>query len=227
MSTGTPVNRFKRSRTRSVLRASRPPSRTVTRLSLYYQVLSRLGTASFISSRSLANHLGLNASQVRKDLALFGQFGVPGMGYEVRKLHHAIEEILGIDRPWRVVIVGCGNLGSALMKYRGFETHRFTIVAGFDSDPHKIGRRIGGIPVLALQDLSRYVREHPVDIAAITVPEEAARTTIAQVAACGIRGILNFTPTVVAVPGSTVLKIDLTVEFIRLACLLANARSVP
>jgi redox-sensing transcriptional repressor len=190
-------------------------------------MLSRLDTASFISSRTLANQLGVNPSQVRKDLALFGQFGVPGMGYEVRTLHRAIEEILGIDRPWRVIIVGCGNLGSALMKYRGFESHRFSIVAGFDSDPHKIGRRIGGTPVFPLRDLRRYVREHPVDIAAITVPGEVAQQTIAHVAACGIRGILNFTPTVASATGSTVLKIDLTVEFIRLACMLANSRSAP
>jgi len=217
----------RRQSARSPVRINKLPSRTVTRLSLYYQVLSRLDTASYISSRTLANHLGVNPSQVRKDLALFGQFGVPGMGYEVRTLHRAIEAILGIDRPWRVIIVGCGNLGSALMKYRGFESHRFSIVAGFDTDVHKVGRRIGGVPVFPLSDLHRYVREHAVDIAAVTVPGEAARQTIEQVAACGIRGILNFTPTVVPVTGSTVLKIDLTVEFIRLACMLANARSAP
>jgi redox-sensing transcriptional repressor len=198
------------------------PNKIVTRLSLYYQILSKINS-EYISSQTLASHLGTNSAQVRKDISLFGQFGIPGKGYQVKKLYQNIEKILGIDRSWNVIIVGCGNLGSALLKYTEFKTHRFNIIAGFDVDKNKIGKTIKNIKIYPMENLKHFAKNHHIDIAAITVPTEVAQEVIKKVVDCGIKGILNFSATQIKLPNSIILKFDLTIEFIRLACLLANS----
>jgi len=198
------------------------PSKIVTRLSLYYQILSKI-SSDYISSQNLASHLGTNSAQVRKDISLFGQFGLPGKGYQVKKLYQNIEKILGINRIWNVVIIGCGNLGSALLKYSEFKSHRFNIIAGFDVDKNKIGKTINNIKIYHIDNLKNFSKNNHIDIAAITVPTEVAQKTIKTIVDCGIKGVLNFSATQIKLPNSIILKFDLTIEFIRLACMLANA----
>ncbi len=199
------------------------PNKIVTRLSLYYQILSKT-TSSYISSQNIASHLGTNSAQVRKDISLFGQFGIPGKGYNVKKLYLNIEKILGIDKSWNVVIIGCGNLGSALLKYSGFKEQRFNIIAGFDIDKNKIGKVINNRKIYHIDELKNFVKKNVVDIAAITVPSSSAKEIIKYVADCGIKGILNFSATQIKLPKCITLKFDLTIEFIRLACMLANSK---
>ena len=203
------------------------PNRTITRLSLYYQFLSQLlNTKRFISSKELSQYLGFTSSTIRKDLAFFGQFGISGKGYEIIKLHKKLEKILGIEKEWNVIVVGCGNLGSALLKYPRLKKLRFNIIAGFDISKDIVGKKINGIKIYHLNSLKNFVKKYKVDIAVISVPQEAAKSTIDYVVSCGIKGILNFTPTTVNIPGNKckILKIDLTIEFLKLACLLSNKR---
>ncbi|MCS7227397.1 MAG: redox-sensing transcriptional repressor Rex [Endomicrobia bacterium] len=199
-------------------------NRSITRLSLYYQFLLQPLQKKFILSKELADRLGVTSATVRKDLALFGQFGIPGKGYEIETLRSTLVEVLGLKRNWNVIVVGCGNLGSALMKYPGFARHNFNIIAGFDISPKIVGGKINNINVYHLNYLKNFVKKHKVDIAVITVPENFAQQTIEYVAKCGIKGILNFTPVMVThiKPSVKILKIDLTVEFLRLACILSR-----
>ncbi len=199
-------------------------NRTITRLSLYYQYLSRITDKKFISSKDLAGLLGINDAKIRKDLASAGQFGIRGKGYEISQLHSSLEKVLGINRTWNVVIIGCGNLGSALLKYQGFSKHKFNIVAGFDIDKTKVNKEINGIKIYHFDLFGKFVKSNKIDIAVVTVPQEAASEVIDKVVSYGIKGILNFTPLQVYKKDCIILKTDITIEFIRLACLLANKK---
>ncbi|MCX7956869.1 MAG: redox-sensing transcriptional repressor Rex [Endomicrobia bacterium] len=200
-------------------------SRTITRLSMYYQFLLNPFNADYISSKEIADNLGFTPEIVRKDLALFGQLGVPKKGYKISNLLNKISNILGIDKNWNVVIIGCGNLGSALIRYPGFKKHKFNIIAGFDINKKLIGEKIGDVKIYNIKDLDSFSKKYKIDMAVVTVPQEEAKKIIEYITNCGIKGILNFTPTVVNLQSRQdikILKIDLTIEFLKLACILKN-----
>jgi len=167
------------------------------RLSLYLRALARCESEglSVVSSEGLARATGCKSALVRKDLAHFGTFGIRGVGYEVRALRSRITRILGLERDLNLVIVGAGNLGMALAGYRGFNTGGFRTIALLDVDPRKVGRRSsGGAVVQRMRDLPALARREKVDLAVLAVPMQAAQKALDQIAAAGIRAVLNFVP---------------------------------
>ena len=195
---------------------SRPvPPTTVRRLSTYYRVLGTVQSEGHpsVSSETLASLTGFTAAQVRRDLAYFGSFGKRGVGYAVPLLRQRLAAILGIDRGWRIGLVGVGNLGRALMAYQGFKDQGFDVVAAFDSDPSVIGSDVNGKRVLPIGDLARATRDERIDMVIVTVPAGAAQQVVDQAVAAGVRAILNFAPTQLRVPVHVQLSnVDLAVE---------------
>jgi redox-sensing transcriptional repressor len=191
------------------------PKAAVFRLSLYLRELSGLHDKDIktVSSSKLANLLGVTGAQVRKDLAYFGQFGYPGVGYGVERLMAELRRILGTDRVWDVVLIGCGNLGRALASYKGFRKQGFQIVGAFDSDPEKIGKSIGKLTVQPMSDLAETVTRTGSRIAILCVPADQAQEVASQAAAGGIRGILNFAPALITTPPNVVENsVDLAIR---------------
>lgn len=199
---------------------------TTNRLSVYLRCLTQLETADVetISSQALAEQFHLNAAQIRKDLAYFGEFGVRGVGYYVKDLKRDLRQILGLDRKLRVAVMGAGNLGLALADYPGFKREGFDIVAMFDVSDAKIGGESrSGAPIYDLKDLRKVVKRDRVDIAVIAVPAESAQPVLDLVVAAGVKAILNFSPGVLKVPGTVKLKnVDLTVSLESLSFYLAQ-----
>lgn len=199
---------------------------TTNRLSVYLRCLNALDAAGVgaVSSRALAEQFNLNAAQIRKDLAHFGDFGVRGVGYYVEELRRHLRQILGVDRTVRVAVMGAGNLGLALADYPGFREEGFEIAALFDTRRDKIGQRTrGGVAIHDVRDFRAVVRKEKITIAVIAVPEEAARAVVAVVVAAGIKAILNFTPGSLQVPKGIKLKsVDLTVSLESLSFFLAQ-----
>ena len=200
------------------------PAPAVRRLSLYLRELEAIlafGQSHTISSRELGEKLGLTDAQVRKDLAYFGQFGQPGVGYDVEDLGRQIRAILGTDRIWNVLLVGAGFLGTALLSYRGFGRKGFQVVAVLDSDPGKIGKRVGpggGWEILGMDQLPRVIAEKNVRMAIITVPADFAQAVTDQLTQAGVRGILNFAPVAITAPSSVhVVSVDLATRLEQLA----------
>lgn len=196
---------------------------TVARLSLYLRRLDNLlrEGAAKVSSSQLGEALGVTDAQVRKDLASMGHLGHPGIGYPTTELMNAIRRTLGIDRDWRVIAVGIGNLARALLRYRGFQQQGFRIVALVDSDPGKIGQCIDGLTVYPPGQLAGIISATGAELGLLTVPAEAAQTVADALAAAGIRGILNFAPTVLRLPaGVSLISVDLTVQLEQLAFLV-------
>ncbi len=201
------------------------PEATITRLSVYSRFVSEVEASHIenISSGEIAEGTGGTPAQVRKDLAYFGDFGTRGVGYNVKKLNASIKEILGVDQLWRVILVGAGNLGSALTHYPGFTNRGFKIIAAFDNDVRKIGMTLSGLPILPVSDMARFIEEEKVDIAIITVPVSAAQSVADMLVDTGVRGILNFSPTTLVVPGElSIRNIDLTVNLEVLSFMLSN-----
>jgi redox-sensing transcriptional repressor len=196
---------------------------SVVRLSLYLRRLEELlrqGTLK-VSSVQLGESLGVSDAQVRKDLASLGNLGHPGVGYPARELIDAIRRVLGIDRHWSMVLVGVGNLARALLRYQGFRQQGFQIVALFDSDPARIGEVVEGLKVRPWEQLAEVVAAERVDLGALTVPSEAAQQVADGLVAAGVRGILNFAPTVLKLPsGISLVSVDLTVQLEQLAFLV-------
>jgi len=199
---------------------------TTNRLSIYLRCLTELEQAGVetISSQGLAEQFHLNAAQIRKDLANFGEFGVRGVGYYVKDLRRHLREILGLDRRLRVAIVGAGNLGLALADYPGFRQEGFEIVALFDTLNEKVGHvSRGGVPIHDSRQLKRIVRQERVSIGVIAVPAAVAQHVVNLVVAAGIRAILNFSPGALTVPPDVKLKsVDLTVSLESLSFFLAR-----
>ena len=200
---------------------------TTNRLSVYLRCLNLLAAAGIktISSQALAAQFNLNSAQIRKDLAYFGEFGVRGVGYSVDGLRRHITEILGLDRPHRVGIVGAGNLGTALANYNGFTTSNFMVVALFDNDRAKIGQRIGegGVPVYDVRKMARVIHDEEIDVAVITVPARVAQRVLNQAMAAGIKAVLNFAPVRLhARLGVKVKTVDLTISLESLSYFLAR-----
>jgi redox-sensing transcriptional repressor len=200
---------------------------TTNRLSVYLRCLNVLDAAGVrtVSSQALAEQFHLNAAQIRKDLAYFGEFGVRGVGYYVKELRRHLRQILGIDRGVCVAIMGAGNLGLALADYPGFRDEGFEIVAMFDTARDKVGHRSrAGVPIYDLKDLRKIVRRERIRIAVIAVPAGAAQSVVNTVATAGIRAILNFSPGALKVPEGVKLKsMDLTVSLESLSFFLAQA----
>ncbi|MBB4639146.1 redox-sensing transcriptional repressor Rex [Longimicrobium terrae] len=187
----------------------------VRRLSLYLRLLQEADAAGAetISSGQLAERGGTTSAQVRKDLSLFGSFGKRGLGYSVHELLGRIRDILGLQRHWRVALIGAGKLGSALFSYRDFEARGFEIKAVFDRDPEKVGTALGGLTVRADEEMDRALREEAVEIAIVAVPGEAAQHVVDRVVKAGVGAVLNFAPVRLKVPrGVTLRNVDVTLE---------------
>ncbi len=201
---------------------------TTARLSVYLRCLNTLESAGIetVSSRVLADQFNLNAAQIRKDLANFGEFGVRGVGYYVRDLRRHLRKILGLDERIAVAIVGAGNLGLALADYPGFRQEGFDIVALFDNQAGKVGRRSrGGVPIHHVRHLKRVARRTNIRLVVVAVPAAAAQRVIDSLAAAGIKAILNFSPgTIVPPRGVKVKNVDLTVSFESLSFYLAGGK---
>lgn len=221
--TGERASQSNNSGPRSPGKEGAVPGPAVRRLSLYLRELEGLYKRGdeTISSKQLGEALGYTDSQVRKDLAYFGQFGHPGIGYHVDGLIARLRCILGTDRTWNVLLVGAGNLGNALLSYRGFNKKGFQIVAVFDDDPQKIGQRLGLTPeleVLPLSQLERIVSEKDIQMGIIAVPANDAQSIVDRLIAVGIKGVLNFAPASLNVPPNIpVDSVDLTVHLEQLA----------
>ena len=202
---------------------------TTNRLSVYLRCLNALDAAGVrtISSQALAEQFHLNAAQIRKDLAYFGEFGVRGIGYYVKELRRHLRQILGLDRGVRVAIIGAGNLGLALADYPGFRDDGFEIVALFDTLKEKIGRRSrGGVLIHDIRDFKRVARRENIGIAVIAVPASAAQAAVHSVAAAGVRAILNFSPGAFKAPrGAKVKNMDLTVSLESLSFFLVQGET--
>ncbi len=199
---------------------------TTNRLSVYLRCLSTLEEASVrtISSQALAEQFHLNAAQIRKDLAYFGEFGVRGVGYYVRDLKRHLRQILGLDRKLRVAIMGAGNLGLALADYPGFRQEGFEIAALFDNLQEKVGQQSrGGVPIHDIHDLKKVARREGIRIAVIAVPAPSAQQVLGLVVAAGIKAVLNFSPGTLQAPADVKLKsVDLTVSLESLSFFLAQ-----
>ncbi len=210
---------------RSSSRFTKIPEMTIRRLSVYTRCLLQLEEdgVQTVSSQELAARFNLNSAQVRKDLAYFGEFGVRGIGYYVRGLKEELQRILGLDREWPVALVGLGNLGSALFHYKGFSRQGFRIAVVFDDDPAKAGREIEGVPIVATSRIPQEVRARAIQIAVLAIPAEAAQTVTDQLAAAGIKAILNFAPARLRASKDTRLKnVDLSIELETLSFYLAQ-----
>jgi redox-sensing transcriptional repressor len=192
------------------------PRQAVYRLSVYMRCLMRLKANGLetVSSQALSGAAGVKPTQLRKDLTYFGQFGTRGLGYDVNQLTGMIAEVLGTNTLQPVVLIGVGNLGKALISYRGFEREGFEIVSAFDADPNLVTADIKWtIPVRSMDELPDIVSKYQVRMAILCVPIEAAQSTVNRLIQTGITGVLNFAPMVLHVPdGVTVNNVNLAIE---------------
>jgi len=199
---------------------------TTNRLSVYLRCLNALDAAGVrtVSSQALAERFHLNAAQIRKDLAYFGEFGVRGVGYYVKELRRHLRQILGLDGRVAIAIMGAGNLGLALADYPGFRDEGFEIAALFDTMRDKIGHRSrGGVPIYDTREFRKRVGRAQIRIAVIAVPAEAAQSVVNTVVSAGIKAVLNFSPGTLKVPPDVKLKsVDLTVSLESLSFFLAQ-----
>ena len=195
------------------------PEATVARLPVYHRVLVSMADQGIVtvSSEELAGACGVTSAKLRKDLSYLGSYGTRGVGYEVEFLSYQIARELGLTSPWGVVVVGVGNLGRALVSYRGFASRGFQIVGLFDAHPDVVGSTVTVVdrefPVEPLEDLPKAVSSREAHIGVITTPAEAAQDVADRMVGSGLRSIVNFAPVVLSVPeGVEVRKVDLAVE---------------
>ena len=198
---------------------------TVRRLSAYLRLLesSEARGLATISSEELASRGGTTSAQVRKDLSFFGSFGKRGLGYSVPELAGRLREILGLEKEWRVIIIGAGKIGAALAQYRGFRQRGFNILAAYDNNPEKIGKKLEGIPVRDIAQLERDIQRDSPDIVVLTVPSEEAQQVVDRVVKVGIKAILNFAPTQLQAPADVTVKtVNMAMELEGLSFALTN-----
>ncbi len=201
----------------------------ITRLSIYNRALSEIKKegVEIISSDELGDRVGYSAAQIRKDLSCFGEFGEIGKGYFVRDLKDAISQILGVDRKWNVALAGAGHLGSALLAYPGFRQRGFNIVAVFDNDLCKIGKRWEDIVIQDMSELPRTVKEQNIRIGIVSALAQVSQEIVDMLVSCGVRAILNFAPVSITVgEGVELRNVDLSTELERLSYFLTNEAEV-
>jgi redox-sensing transcriptional repressor len=212
------------------LKHSKISESTIRRLSRYYRYLEQLeeGGEKMVSSAELANKCIVKAATVRKDLNNFGEFGTRGLGYHVKDLLSDIRRVLGLDKEWRIAVIGIGDLGSSLLAYNDFLRQNYKIVAAFDIDPPKVIGRVSeklGHPVEVLHTdrIKEVTKERKIEIGLITTPPSEAQNAANMLVGAGVKGILNFVPTQITVPEGYVLKdIFFTAALDNLAYLLSN-----
>jgi len=199
---------------------------TTNRLSIYLRCLNELAVfkVKTVSSQAMADQFNLNSAQIRKDLAYFGEFGVRGVGYYVEDLRQHLMKILGLTEKRRVAIVGLGNLGTALANYQGFSHNSFEIVALFDDDPEKAGKKTrAGLEIQDTRNVGEIIRRESIEIVIIAVPATAAEKVLEEVTDAGVRAVLNFAPVHLNPrPGVKVKNVDLTISLESLSYFLAN-----
>ena len=198
---------------------------TVRRLSLYLRFLEQFAAQGHttVSSAELARRGGTTSAQVRKDLSFFGSFGKRGLGYSVPELTAKIRDILGLERTYRVVLVGAGRIGSALAQYPGFRQRGFNVTAIYDTDPKKVGGRWNGLVVRDVRHLEGDLKRDPSDIAILVTPAEAAQEVADRLVHAGVKAILNFAPVQLSVPGDVAVKsVNMALELETLSFSLAN-----
>jgi len=196
------------------------PSITINRLSIYHRCLEKLvenidkGKPEYISSSEITEITGINSAQIRKDLAYFGEFGKRGIGYPLIDLIRELKKILGLDRKWSVIIVGAGNLGKALVKYKGFQKKGFIIKGIFDNNPLKIGKKLDHIFIYDTKEIEKYIQAENINIGILVVPADSAQEVADKMVAGGIKAILNFAPIhIVLPPEIKIHNVDLSIEF--------------
>ena len=201
------------------------PRKAIYRLSVYLRCLQRLKSNSIrtVSSEALAKAAGVKSTQLRKDLTYFGQFGTRGLGYDVEQLAQMITDLLGTNSLQPVILVGVGNLGLALLQYRGFEKEGFEIVGAFDLDAHRKRNKDVKFTVHPLDKLAEVISARSVKMAILTVPAAAAQEAVNNLVALGITGILNFAPIVLHVPEDVVVNnVNLAIELENLSYFIQN-----
>jgi redox-sensing transcriptional repressor len=208
---------------------SRPkvPTPSLNRLPLYYRYLleAREQRLTVVSSEMLGDAAGVPAAQVRKDLGYLGEFGRPGIGYDVIEMQRRLGELLGLTKEKEVIVVGAGRLGSAISSYQGFAAYGLRIAALFDSSPARIGSTVGGRSVLSIDEVGEYVREHGIQMAILAVPASAAARVAEQLVAAGVKAILNFAPVKLEVPsGVVVSNEDLAARLATLSFRMSHGR---
>ncbi len=187
------------------------PPVVIDRLPLYARALASLESRGreVVSSQELGYVLNVTPAQIRKDLSYFGRFGKQGRGYNVQKLLDELRRILGLNRQWRMALVGAGRLGRAIMGYEGFTPQGFRIVEAFDSDPGMVGAEVSGLIIKDTADLELVLGENRVDVGIVAVPGETAQAVIDALVRCGVRAILNYAPIAAHVPrGVHIKRID-------------------
>ncbi len=207
----------------------RIPESTVRRLSHYLRSLEELGTeeGQTVSSEELAQRGQTTAAQVRKDLSHFGSFGKRGLGYRVDELRSRLRQILGVDRTWRVALVGAGRIGSALFAYPDFNVRGYDVVAVFDNDPDKVGLRWGDVTIRDVEELETAIREADVELAILAVPGPAAQALAARAVEAGVKGILNFAPIRLRVPSHVPVEdVSLVMELEALSFAITQAQAL-
>jgi redox-sensing transcriptional repressor len=207
------------------MRYHKIPDETVRRLPVYLRglMVSADQGHEHISSQSLADFVGVDAWQIRKDLSYFGDFGTPGVGYNIEKLARGIKKTLRLDTIRRAALIGVGDLGSALLSYPGFRMYGLDIVAAFDIDPTKVGEVVNGVEIETAAKIDT-LRQREITLAIVAVPRAAAQTTVDQLVAAGVRGILNFAPSKLVAPKRVkVITLDIAMELARLPYYIPRA----
>jgi redox-sensing transcriptional repressor len=184
------------------------PEVVINRLPVYARALSDLAARgeSVVSSQALGELLDVTPAQIRKDLSYFGRFGKQGRGYNVASLLAKLQEILGIDRQWRLLLVGVGRLGQAIAEYGGFGPQGFHITAAFDASPTVIGTEVGGVQVRDIEELDSYLATNRIDIGIVAVPAPEAQQVVDKLVKAGIRAILNYAPITAHVPRDVTIR---------------------
>ncbi len=198
---------------------------TVRRLSLYLRFLEEFEEQGVdtVSSEALATRGGTTSAQVRKDLSFFGSFGKRGLGYSVPELASRLRDILGLGKTYRVAVIGAGNIGAALVHFRGFEKHGFHVISLYDSDPKKIGRRRNGLVIRDQQGIEADIARDPIDIAILVTPASAAQGLVDRLVKAGVKAFLNFAPLQLRVSDDVVVKnVSLALELEALSYGLRN-----
>jgi len=194
------------------------PSITINRLSIYHRCLEKITEKEkgleIISSFKIAEMTGINSAQIRKDLAYFGEFGKRGIGYPLIGLSRELKKILGLDKKWSVIIAGAGNLGKALVRYKGFQKRGFIIEGIFDNNPSKIGKKLGHIFIYHINEMEKFIQTENINIGVLVVPADSAQEVADKMVTGGIKAILNFAPVhIILPPEIKIHNVDLSIEF--------------